>query len=292
MDDTIKISKSVPEQIMPDSVRLALQSQQNPQSVGAREQIKYPCEPIALPSQGYFYDVSNPLSNGVVDIKYMTAKEEDILTSQNLIKKGVVLERLLESLIVTPGVKLKDILIGDKNALFIAARRLAYGDNYGPVEITCKKCGTENKKTIDLSVVHNQDFDFSKFERGTNIFQYSLPVSKKVLSYKLLTHDDEAAIEREIESLSKINKTGASSEITTRLKRMILSVDGNSERAVVNKFVDTEFIAKDSLAFRTYVRDNTPNVDTSYTFICDECSHEEVIDIPIGVSFFWPNARV
>ena len=189
---------------VPNAVKVAMENN-NPSKT---EQPKYPSEPIGLPSDGYFYPEDSVLSRGTVDIKYMTAKEEDILTSQNLIKKGVVLERLLESLIVTPGVKLDDILVGDKNALFVAARRLAYGDSYGPVEIDCRECRESNKKTIDLSVIKNGEFDFSRFQKGQNNFEFVLPASKRTIVYKLLTHKDETAIENEIESLKKISKAG------------------------------------------------------------------------------------
>ena len=262
----------------------------NSTSLKQPEKQKYPSESIGLPSEGHFYDLNSPLTSGLVDIKYMTAKEEDILTSQNLIKKGVVLEKLLASLIVTPGVNIDDLLIGDKNALFIASRRLAYGDSYGPLEVTCPKCSTEGKCTVDLSSVKNKPFDFSLYEKGTNSFSFTLPASKKVLRYKLLTHKDEQLIDQEITSLGKVNKTGNTSEITTRFKRMILSVDGNEEKSVINKFVDTEFLSKDSLAFRNKVKENTPDIDMSFDYVCENCNHGERMGIPLSVSFFWPNS--
>ena len=90
---------------------------------------KFPTQMVTLPSKSWFYDSANPLSSGEVEVKYMTAKEEDILTSQNLIKKGVVFDKLLDALVVSK-IKLDDMLIGDKNAVLIAARVLAYGKNY------------------------------------------------------------------------------------------------------------------------------------------------------------------
>jgi hypothetical protein len=280
--DTINIVKPNSSVNIPEAVRLASKQPESTQ--------KYPSEVIGLPSDGYFYKSDSPLSKGVVDIKYMTAKEEDILTSQNLIKKGIVLEKLLDSLIVTPGVKIDDLLIGDKNALFVAARRLAYGDEYGPLEIQCPKCSTESKNTVDLSTVKNKDFDFSKYEKGTNLFEFVLPASKKTVKFKLLTHRDEASIEQEISSLNKISKSGASSEITTRLKKMIVVLDGNDDRQIINKFVDTELLSKDSLALRNYVKNMTPDIDMNFDFKCGQCNHEERMGIPIAVSFFWPNS--
>lgn len=288
-EDTINITRPQKDTTVtvPESVRLSTKQQNR-----VVEKPKYPSESIGLPSEGYFYNSNSPLSTGLVDVKYMTAKEEDILTSQNLIKKGVVLEKLLESLIVTDGVKIDELLVGDKNALFIASRRLAYGDSYGPLEIKCPKCGKENNCTVDLSKVNNKEFDFEKYERGVNLFEFVLPASKVTLKYKLLTHRDENAIEQELTALNKINKSGASPEVTTRLKKMIVSVDGNEDRQIVNKFVDQQLLSKDSLAFRNYVKENTPDIDLSFDFECNDCSHSERMGIPLSVSFFWPDARV
>ena len=286
-DQTISITRTpqTPSVSVPDAVRLT-----SIKPSEKTEKPKYPSEPIGLPSEGYFYKENSPLSNGLIDIKYMTAKEEDILTSQNLIKKGVVLERLLESLIVTPGANIDDLLIGDKNAIFIASRRLADGDSYGPLEVACPKCTKENKCTVDLSLVKNKEFDFTRFTRGINSFEFILPAAKKTVKYKLLTHKDEHAIEQEIASFVKINKNGSSPEVTTRLKRMILSIDGNEDRQLINKFVDNELLSKDSLALRSHVKDTTPDIDMNFDFVCNECSHEERVGIPLSVSFFWPKS--
>ncbi len=250
----------------------------------------YNSEPIGLPSEGFFYEDSNPLSRGVVDIKYMTAKEEDILTSQNLIKKGLVLDRLLEGLILTSGVKIGDLLVGDKNSLLVAARRLAYGDSYGPLTIKCPSCGNECECTVDLGKVVSKPFDFSKYTKGKNEFEVVLPLSKKSIKYKLLTHKDEGAIDAELVALTKLSKTAPSPEITTRLKYMILSVDGESDRNVIKKFIDTELTSRDSLFLRNYVRNNTPNIDMSFDFSCENCNHTERMDVPLTVQFFWPQS--
>ena len=126
---------------------------------------KSPTEMVDLPSQGYFYFDGHPLSSGKIEIKYMTAKEEDILTSQNLIQQGTVIDKLLESLIVDKSVKLDDLLIGDKNAIMVAARILGYGKEY---EFTYD--GEE--KSVDLSKLEPIKLDFSKFTRGKNEFEF------------------------------------------------------------------------------------------------------------------------
>lgn len=248
----------------------------------------YPTETIDLPSEGYFYSEDHPLSNGQIEIKMMTAKEEDILTNQNLIKKGIVLDKLLESLIVTP-VKLDDLLVGDKNAVFFAARRLAYGDTYGPVKVSCPKCQSENEKRIDLSKMNSKPFDFTKFQRGKNEFEFVLPYTKKVVKYKLLTHKDENQIDAEIKGLSRINKN-ASAEMTTRLRSMIISIDGETDRNFIKKYVEQELASRDSLALRSNVRENSPDLDMTFEFSCDECGNEERIMVPLTAQFFWPDS--
>jgi transcription elongation factor Elf1 len=247
----------------------------------------FPTEYIDLPSQGHFYPLSSPLSSGRIQLKYMTAKEEDILTSQNLIKKGVVLDELLRALIVSPGVKLEDIFVLDKNAIFVAARRLAYGDKY-PVKITCPKCEAENNIDVDLSTLAPKEFDFSKYKKGENSFNFELPVTKKTVTYKILTHKDENDIDAELKGLAKVSK-GTSPEMTTRLKYMIVSVNGDEDRGVIKKFVDN-LPARDSIVLRKYIRENTPELDMNFSFKCSECGHEERMAMPLGVDFFWPSS--
>lgn len=253
--------------------------------VQAEQKLDFPVEYIDLPSEGHFYPLSSPLSSGRIQLKYMTAREEDILTNQNLIKKGVVLDELLKALIVTPNVKLDDILVGDKNAIFIAARRLAYGDEY-PAKITCPKCGEENEVKINLGELKSKEFDFSKYTKGENAFSFQLPISKKTVVYRLLTHKDEGDIDAELKGLAKISKANTP-EMTTRLKYSIVSVDGNSDRGVVKKFVDN-MLAKDSMALRRYIRENTPDMDMTFDFTCSACGHNERMAMPLGVDFFWP----
>ena len=247
---------------------------------------KFPSEVIDLPSEGYFYTEGSPLSTGRIELKLMTAREEDILTSQNLIKKGVVLDELLKALIVTEGVKLDDLLIGDKNAIFIAARRLAYGDDY-PVKITCPKCDQENEIIINLSQLKNKSFDFTQHTRGDNSFTFTLPYSKRTIVYKLMTHKDEQDVDAELKNINKKIGTITSPEMTTRLKYMIMSVDGNEDRKTIREFVD-DIPARDTVVFRRFMREHTPDIDMTFNFKCSACGHEERMALPLGVDFFWP----
>jgi hypothetical protein len=238
---------------------------------------------VDLPSKGYFYVDGHPLSKGKVEVKYMTAKEEDILTSQNLIQQGTVIDILLQSLIVDKTINVNDLLIGDKNAIMVAARILGYGKEYD-----FEYDGVE--QNIDLTKLEPFNIDFSKFTKGKNEFSYKLPNSKRTLTFKLLSGRDESNIESEIKSLQKISKT-QSPELTTRLKHIILSVDGNSDRSYVNSFVDNEFLSRDSLAFRNYLNDITPDIDMTADVV-DSSGREKTVVIPITLRFFWPSATI
>jgi len=239
-------------------------------------EFKFPTETIELPSKGLIYPETSPLSKGTVEMKYMTAKEEDILTNQSYIKNGVVLDKLLQSLIVDKSINTDDLIVGDKNALLIASRILGYGSKYSVV-IRGKEVD------IDLSTLDNKEIDFSSIERGKNEFSYTLESTGTVLTYKLLTGKDEKIIEKEIAGIKKLNPD-ASPELTTRLKQMILSVDGNTEKKDIRDFVDNYFLARDSRAFREHIKNTQPDVNLNVTLD----SGEEVA-IPIGLSFFWPD---
>jgi hypothetical protein len=253
------------------------------------EKITYPTEVVELPSKGWFYPQGHPLSSGKIEIKMMTAREEDILTSQNLIKKGIVLQKLLDSLIVDKKVKQDDILLCDMNGIFVAVRRLAYGDQYGPLKIKCPTCGEESQHTVDLGKLEPRPFEFENYPRGQNIFNFTLPYSKKLISYKILTQKEDNMVDVEIKNLSRVNKE-RSSEVTTRLKYVIQSVDGDDDKVAIRKFIETELVSKDALELRKHIRANIPDMDMTFDFICPHCDHSERMEIPMTVSFFWPSA--
>ncbi len=304
-NDVIPITRPQSQHSMPDVVRQVLEkegkittrtsSQSAPHESYSDipeqfvEKIKYQTEIIDLPSEGWFYPSDHPLSCGKIEIKMMTAKEEDILTSQNLIKKGVVLNKLLDSLIVDKRIKQDDILLCDINAIFVAVRRLAYGDQYGPLKIKCPSCKEECEHTVDLSLIQPKPFDFTKFQRGENIFNYVLPHSKKTISYKILSQKEDSMVDTEIKNLSRINKD-RSTEITTRLKYVIQSIDGDDDKSSIRKFIETELKSLDTLALRKHVKENIPDLDMSFQFDCPECDFSGRSDIPMTVLFFWPSS--
>jgi hypothetical protein len=250
----------------------------------------FPTEIVPLPSKGLIYPEDHPLATGVIEMKYMTAKEEDILTSQNLIKQGVVLDKLFESLIVTP-IKYDDLYVGDKNAIMIAARILGYGKDY-VVEIDDPfSPGTKQKVTIDLTQIEHKEVDYSLFEQRKNEFDFELPQSKRVVTFRLMTHGLDKDIQAEIKGMTKqITRSGIDRDLTTRLKNVITAVDGEHGRATINNFVDNELFAMDSRALRAHIKEISPDVDMTFTFISDTTGEAKEIDIPMDVSFFWPGS--
>jgi hypothetical protein len=240
------------------------------------EKFKLPTEIIDLPSKGLLYPEDSELAKGTLEMKYMTAKEEDILTNQSYIKNGTVLDKLMKSLIVSK-INFDDLLIGDKNAIMVSARILGYGSEYS-FEYNGET------QTIDLSSLENKPLKEELYKNRLNEFEFTLPHSKNSVTFKLLTHKDEQDISRELEGLKKINKD-SSTELSTRLKYLITSVEGSREKKDIREFVENYFLAKDSRALREYIKEIQPDVDL--TFFPDNGSDR--ISIPIGVSFFWPD---
>lgn len=283
MAENEKIQIKRPTVTIPDFVN---------QTVPQKQELKYPSETIPIPTRGWFYNETNPMSSGEVEVKQMTAKEEDILANQELIKKGKVLDRLIESLLVDKSINPAEILVPDKNAIFISIRRLAYGDEY-PVAISCPACGGQTKVVINLSDLAYKPFDFESFPKGINSFPFTLPSGTQV-TYKILNQVDEASIEAELVSLKKLSKE-SSSELTTRLKYMLTSVNGNPDKAAIRKFVDSpQLTSIDSLALRKHIKKTNPDVDMTFDFKCSDpdgrgCSLERRSDVPIGASFLWPD---
>ena len=244
---------------------------------------QFPTEEVTLPSKGLLYPKESPLSKGVIEIKYMTAKEEDILTNQNYIQKGTVIDKLLKLLIVTP-IDYNDLFTGDKNAILIAARILGYGANY-------EFKYNDKDASVDLSELEDKELDESLITEGKNEFDFTLPFSKKSITFKLLTQADDTKIQNELKGLKKINKN-ANPENTTRLKHTILSVDGDSTPKTIREFVDNQLLARDARELRKYITYVSPDVDLNVDLTFNDGETVENVSLPIGVSFFWPDVEL
>ena len=239
-----------------------------------------PTEVVELPSKGLLYPEGSPLSSGKIEMKYMTAREEDILTNVNYIRQGVAIDKLLKALIIDKKVAFNDLLIGDKNAIMVAARILAYGKDY-----TFNYAGKEY--TVDLSQIDNAEIDENLFAGGKNEFEFTLPNTNNIVTFKLLTHGDEVKIDQEVKGKQKINKDFY--EVgTTRLKHMITSVNENRDQKSIRDFVDNYLLASDARELRKYYQSINPDVDLVFSYDNDSGEKEEAT-LPVGVGFFWPD---
>jgi hypothetical protein len=249
-----------------------------------QQKFNLPTENVELPSKGLLYPLENPLSSGTIEMKYMTAKEEDILSNQNYIRQGVVFDKLLSSLIVSK-INYDDLTIGDKNAVLIAARILGYGKDY-QIKYPHPLTGEDEIITIDLAEIKNKEVNYSLFN-NSNEFTFTLPQSKNEITFKVLAHKDERQIEDELKGLKKVN---LSAEVTTRLKQSIIAVNGSREKKDIRDFVDNFLLASDAKALREYMRTVSPDLDLTFTFVGSDGYTQEGVDLPLGVSFFYPTA--
>jgi hypothetical protein len=243
----------------------------------------FPTEVISLPSKGLCYPESSPLSKGEITIKLMTAKEEDILTSTNLIRKGIQLDKLLESIVVEPGVNINDLLVGDKNAILVTSRMLAFGPDY-QINVRDNVTGNEEEVNVDLSKIQIKEVDESLLNRQ-NEYDFILPVSKTPIKFKLLTHGDELTINKDVEASEKITKQG--NEITARYRRVIVEVNGNKDIGFISNFVSNQLLAGDSRGLRKYMKQITPDLDLTFEHTHSD-GETEALRIPFGVDFFYP----
>jgi hypothetical protein len=242
----------------------------------SENKLSIPTEIVELPSQGLIYPESSLLSSGKVEMKYMTAKEEDILTNANYIQKGTVLDELIKSLIVSD-VNYDEMCVGDKNAVLVAARILGYGKDY-------KFSWGGEEYNVDLSTLDNKPINAKLFKKGINEFDFTLPATNIAITFKLLTNKDETKIKAELDGLKKINKN-SSAELSTRLKYIITSFNSNRDQKDIREFVDTTLLARDSRALREHIKEVQPDVDLTFF---PNGSNEKVA-IPVGLNFFWPD---
>lgn len=247
-------------------------------------QYEFATEIVALPSEGKCYPETNPLSSGQIELKYMTAREEEILTSQSLIKKGVVLDKLFEAIIVDKSINPDDILLGDKNAIMLATRILGYGPEY-KIDITTDS-GDKQEITVDLGKVQTKDIDFTKINRN-NRYTFKTSLGNEI-TFKLLTHGDEKKIDADVKAMQRLNKDSVGSELTTRYRYMIVSVDGKEDTKSIIDFINNRFLAKDTKSFREFLKQLQPDIKMEFEYENPETGETEVRPIPMGVGFFWP----
>tara|TARA_R100000700_G_C3148151_1_gene127682 strand:+ start:8 stop:862 length:855 start_codon:yes stop_codon:yes gene_type:complete len=251
-----------------------------------------PTEFVELPSRGKFYSTDHPLhGKEVIEMRYMTAKDEDILTSPALLKNGVAIDRLIENLIVDKNITANSLLIGDKNAVTLAARISGYGEQY-EVNVTCPACNATIDHTYDLSEIpHNHGIqpdddteNVSLTPEGT--FIATLPKTQFTAEFRLLNGADESSLERAATKLRKLNLPESSS--TSLLKQLVVSINGVNVASEVAMFIDN-MPAQDARFLRACVQLVTPNVEMTQNFECTSCGATTEMAVPFTSEFFWPN---
>jgi len=262
-----------------------------PEAASSNELFNFstPTEFVELPSQGRYYPEGHPLHGvGEVEIRYMTAKDEDILSSKTLLQKGIAVERFLQNVVVDKNIKTEDLLVGDKNAITIAARITGYGEDYD-VNVTCPVCAGINRRSInleELGLYSGDEYEAHGFKKSSSgTFTIKAPVSKVDVEVRLMTGRDEIylATLSENKRKQKLPET----TLTDQFARMIVSVNGNSQNSTIRSFID-HMPARDSRFLRENYQKVVPNIDLTQHFSCESCNFTQDMEVPFTVDFFWP----
>tara|TARA_R110002096_G_scaffold212088_1_gene399397 strand:+ start:18 stop:878 length:861 start_codon:yes stop_codon:yes gene_type:complete len=258
---------------------------------GASFSFSTPTEFVELPSRGRYYPEKHPLhGKEEVEIRHMTAKDEDILTSETLIKKGIAVDRLLQNVLVDKGIAAADMLVGDKNALVVATRITGYGPEYN-TQLNCPSCFKTVAYSFDLDLgklYGATEEDIREHEMtmvSPGVFEMEVPISKAMVGVRLMTGRDEDYLIKLSESKKKQKLPEA--PLTDQLRRMIVSVNGDSSNEVINDFVN-HMPARDSRYLRAKYYKVVPDIDLAQEFECASCGHAQELEVPFTVDFFWP----
>lgn len=274
--------------VPPPGVDPRMPMQSAADKVKAEFGLDIPVETVPLPSSGKVYPENSSLYNSdTVDVKAMTAREEDILTSRALLKKGTVITELIRSCLVDRSVNPNDLLGGDRNALMVAIRITGYGPEYN-AEIECGECGTKAPHTFNLAELPVRRLQLEPIVPGANLFQFALPYSKKLVKFRFLTGRDEEEIMMMSEKQKKLGLQ-TESTVTTNLLHSIVSIEGIEDRSKIANFIK-HMPARDSLALRNHIKENEPGVIMKQETSCPSCGHSEEVSMPLGVNFLWPQA--
>ena len=244
-----------------------------------------PTDEVELPSQGKYY----PSGQKTIKVKYLTAEDENILTSPDLIKNGKVLDVLLSHAVIDKTLNIDDLLTGDKNAVLLALRSTGYGDDY-EVKMTCPECTETYKTTVKLSSLKYKPLQGEPDQNGE--FSVQLPKMKMMVKFRLLTGKDENYLTKKVESLKKFKKnTGESNLLTERFVLQIMEANGNRDKIYISNVISKMPIS-DSYYLREYMGLIEPGVDMDTEFECKNCGHTYEDTVPVTAKLFWPNAKI
>jgi hypothetical protein len=253
----------------------------------AEQKFMVPTEMIDLPSKGKLYPADSALAAGEIEMKYMTAQTEDILTNINLLKQGLAIDKMLKSLIKTE-INYEDLTLGDRNALLVAARILGYGKDY-KMKLTNPTTNEEEEVVVDLQTLKYKEVDLSLFDKDGEV-TYELPYSKNVVTFKMLTVGDDKKIDEEIKAVKKT--LGYEPGASFRLKFQLTSVNGDRTSKTIREFIDTgALLARDANPLRQYMTEVTPDIDMR-TEIAFKDGTELKLDVPMQSTFFFPGLNL
>jgi len=243
---------------------------------------------VPLPSEGRIYPPTSALHmKKEVEVRFLTAADEDILTSRSLLRSGKALDYLLDNCLIDKSIKSSELISGDKNAILTFLRVTGYGADY-KTNISCPSCGTEIDHTFDLSKLDMKKLSIAPVSEGENRFEFETPTGMK-LEFKFLTTEEDRVISEAQEKIKKATKSPIDQNVTTRLKHQLISVNGNADGSIINQYVDNMPV-RDSRALRKYMEDNNPDLVMEQGYDCAHCGYEGEVEIPISVSFFWPDS--
>ena len=247
-----------------------------------------PRDYVMLPSKGRIYPTNSPLHNlEEIEVRHLTAADEDILTSRALLRTGKAIDTMLSNVIMNKSININDFISGDKNAILTFLRITGYGPEYD-VEVDCPGCNENIKHQFDLTKLTMRFLDVEPIGAGQNRFEFILPSGVRI-EFKLLNSAEDQEISDEQDKLKRITNSPIEKNITTKYKHQIVSVNDKEEQIFINNFVDTMNL-RDSRAFRTYLEEVEPDVNMKQDFKCRMCGHTEEVEIPVTVGFFWPES--
>lgn len=242
---------------------------------------------VPLPSKGLIYPVGSPLhKKETIEVREMTANEEDILTSLTLIRTGKAIDEVVRACLMTKEIDPSQLIVGDRNSLITGLVLASYGPKY-LADIRCESCSEVNKKhEFNINDLPIKWLGEVPAQEGVNEFSFILPKSQKVITFKLATSEDEKDITSQLQKLK--TTTNRETNITTRLKKLVLSIDGERDPGKIAEFIDRRSLPiSDSLALRNRIEEISPDLDTRQQFVCSQCGYSGLVNMPIDFNFFW-----
>ena len=250
---------------------------------------RVPTDFVQLPSGGKVYPANSTLHNlKEVELRHLTAADEDILTSRSLLRSGKAIDSVISACLANKNINVEELLSGDKNAIVTFLRVSGYGSDY-EVEMDCPSCGETSNHTFDLSNLQMKNLEIEPAVAGDNRFTFQLPQTQINVEFRFLNSLQDKEIADAQDKMKKRTQSPIDRNITTRLKNVIIAIEGNSDQGYINQFVDNMNV-RDSRALRKYMEDHTPDLDMEQEFECVHCGHRGEVEIPITVGFFWPES--